>query len=74
MSVIEDHIVNRVFIIFALSLYITCHSLHSHNFYSLRDMITLGFKGIANLMLKSSLFILFCENDADFHQIATFIL
>ena len=25
-------------------------------------------------MLKSSLFILFCETDADFHQIATFIL
>ena len=25
-------------------------------------------------MLKSSLFILFCEADADFHQIATFIL
>ena len=25
-------------------------------------------------MLKSSLFILFCENDADFHQITTFIL
>ena len=25
-------------------------------------------------MLKSSLLILFCENDADFHQIATFIL
>ena len=24
-------------------------------------------------MLKSFLFILFCENDADFHQIATFI-
>ena len=30
-------------------------------------------KGIANLMLKSSLFILFCKTDADFHQIATFI-
>ena len=25
-------------------------------------------------MLKSSLLILFCETDADFHQIATFIL
>ena len=25
-------------------------------------------------MLKSSLFILFCETDADFHQIATFLL
>ena len=25
-------------------------------------------------MLKSSLFILFCEPEADFHQIATFIL
>ena len=25
-------------------------------------------------MLKSSLFILFCETDADFHQTATFIL
>ena len=25
-------------------------------------------------MLKSSLFILFCETGADFHQIATFIL
>ena len=25
-------------------------------------------------MLKPSLFILFCESDADFHQIATFIL
>ena len=25
-------------------------------------------------MLKSTLFILFCETDADFHQIATFIL
>ena len=36
--------------------------------------MTLGFKGIANLMLKSSLFILFCETDADVHQIATFIL
>ena len=34
----------------------------------------LGFKGIANLMLKSYLFILFCETDADFHQIPTFIL
>ena len=26
------------------------------------------------LMLKSSLIILFCKTDADFHQIATFIL
>ena len=25
-------------------------------------------------MLKSSLFILFCETDADLHQIATFVL
>ena len=25
-------------------------------------------------MLKSSLFILFCKTDADFHQMATFIL
>ena len=32
------------------------------------------FKGIANLMLKSSLFILFCKTDADFHQMARFIL
>ena len=30
--------------------------------------------GIANLMFKSSLIILFCKNDADFDQIATFIL
>ena len=42
--------------------------------YPFWSQITLGFKGIANLMLKSSLFILFCETDADFHQIATFIL
>ena len=35
---------------------------------------TLGFKGFANLILKSSLFILFCETDADFHQVVTFIL
>ena len=31
-------------------------------------------KGIANSMLKSSLFILFCKTDTDVHQIATFIL
>ena len=30
--------------------------------------------GFANLMLKSSLFILFCKTDADFHQIATFMI
>ena len=35
---------------------------------------TLGFNGIAKLMLKSSLFILICKTDADFHQMATFIL
>ena len=34
----------------------------------------LGPKGIANLMLKSSLISLFCKTDADFHQKATFIL
>ena len=34
----------------------------------------LGFKGIANLILTSSLFILFCKTDADFHQKATFVL
>ena len=37
MSVLEDHIVNRVFIILHYH-YITGHSLHNHYFYSLRDM------------------------------------
>ena len=45
--------------------------VQSEPFWSQR---ALGFKGIANLMLKSSLFILLCEADADFRQIATFIL
>ena len=31
---------------------------------------TFGLKCIANLMLKPSLFIMFCKTDADFHQIA----
>ena len=35
---------------------------------------TIGPKGIANVMLKYFLFILFCKTDADFHQIAIFIL
>ena len=47
--------------------------LHKNNPLS-NLFITVGFKGIANLMLNSSLFILFCETDADFYQIATFIL
>ena len=35
---------------------------------------TVGHKVNAYSMLKSSLFILFCKSDADFHQRATFIL
>ena len=35
---------------------------------------TLGRKVIADVMNKSSLFILFCRINADFHQRATFIL
>ena len=37
-------------------------------------MLLVSPKGIAYLMPKSSLFILFCKTDAEFHQIATFIL
>ena len=35
---------------------------------------TLGCKVITNSMLKSSLFVLFCKADANYHQRATFIL
>ena len=35
---------------------------------------TLGHKVMANSMLKSSLFVMFCKTDTDFHQRATLIL
>ena len=52
------------------------HSIYimSHYYAKFKENPSVGTYASTPLMLKSSLFILFCNTDADFHQIATFIL